>query len=179
MLPWVGMLNYLLWSCLIYSCHRLVHTHRLQEQRVLVFRQSKGGEWIPCRMNRFLQNILGIILELLITYFTLVCFWFFSLQSCYVLSFASFCLNFKTIGSGSWSLTIMHFLFSADSLTVEALLELLDEESLMKETALPSPEWSSDHVALRAEFRCTQRSRRWWLRYALPFLFVKVPFPCS
>ncbi|XP_039140004.1 carbon catabolite repressor protein 4 homolog 1-like [Dioscorea cayenensis subsp. rotundata] len=56
--------------------------------------------------------------------------------------------------------TVDYIFYTADSLTVEALLELLDEESLMKETALPSPEWSSDHVALRAEFRCTQRSRR-------------------
>lgn len=49
---------------------------------------------------------------------------------------------------------------SADSLTVESLLELLDEESLRKDTALPSPEWSSDHIALLAEFRCTPRGRR-------------------
>ncbi|GER57126.1 glucose-repressible alcohol dehydrogenasetranscriptional effector [Striga asiatica] len=34
------------------------------------------------------------------------------------------------------------------------LLELLDEDSLRKDTALPSPEWSSDHIALLAEFRC-------------------------
>ncbi len=43
---------------------------------------------------------------------------------------------------------------AADSLGVESLLELLDEESLRKDTALPSPEWSSDHIALLAEFRC-------------------------
>lgn len=43
---------------------------------------------------------------------------------------------------------------AADSLGVELLLELLDEESLRKDTALPSPEWSSDHIALLAEFRC-------------------------
>jgi CCR4-NOT transcription complex subunit 6 len=50
--------------------------------------------------------------------------------------------------------------FSADSLTVDSLLELLDEESLRKDTALPSPEWSSDHIALLAEFRCKPRIRR-------------------
>lgn len=50
--------------------------------------------------------------------------------------------------------------FAADSLTVESLLELLDEESLRKDTALPSPEWSSDHIALLAEFRCTPRGSR-------------------
>lgn len=48
----------------------------------------------------------------------------------------------------------LSFVLSADSLTVESLLELLDEESLRKDTALPSPEWSSDHIALLAEFRC-------------------------
>lgn len=48
----------------------------------------------------------------------------------------------------------------ADSLTVESLLELLDEESLRKDTALPSPEWSSDHIALLAEFHCNPRPRR-------------------
>lgn len=53
------------------------------------------------------------------------------------------------------------FMVSADSLVVESLLELLDEESLRKDTALPSPEWSSDHIALLAEFRCCKnRSRR-------------------
>ena len=48
---------------------------------------------------------------------------------------------------------------SADSLTVDSLLELLDEESLRKDTALPSPGWSSDHIALLAEFRCKPRIR--------------------
>jgi hypothetical protein len=52
------------------------------------------------------------------------------------------------------------WMLSADSLTVESLLELLDEESLRKDTALPSPEWSSDHIALLAEFRCKPRPRR-------------------
>ncbi|KAH9737653.1 Endonuclease/exonuclease/phosphatase family protein expressed [Citrus sinensis] len=50
--------------------------------------------------------------------------------------------------------------FIADSLSVESLLELLDEDSLRKDTALPSPEWSSDHIALLAEFRCKPRARR-------------------
>ena len=55
---------------------------------------------------------------------------------------------------------IMCSTISADSLTVESLLELLDEDSLRKDTALPSPERSSDHIALLAEFRCTPRVRR-------------------
>ncbi|KAL9237780.1 hypothetical protein vseg_012287 [Gypsophila vaccaria] len=53
-----------------------------------------------------------------------------------------------------------YIFYTADSLTVESLLELLDEESLRKDTALPSPEWSSDHIALLAEFRCKPRIRR-------------------
>ncbi|CAA0829917.1 Carbon catabolite repressor protein 4 homolog 1 [Striga hermonthica] len=53
-----------------------------------------------------------------------------------------------------------YIFYSADSLTVESLLELLDEDSLRKDTALPSPEWSSDHIALLAEFRCMPRARR-------------------
>ncbi|XP_074307027.1 carbon catabolite repressor protein 4 homolog 1-like [Silene latifolia] len=53
-----------------------------------------------------------------------------------------------------------YIFYTADSLTVESLLELLDEDSLRKDTALPSPEWSSDHIALLAEFRCQPRIRR-------------------
>ncbi|EYU20684.1 hypothetical protein ABFS83_11G002500 [Erythranthe nasuta] len=53
-----------------------------------------------------------------------------------------------------------YIFYSADCLTVESLLELLDEDSLRKDTALPSPEWSSDHIALLAEFRCKPRTRR-------------------
>ncbi|KAL6986977.1 Carbon catabolite repressor protein 4 1 [Sarracenia purpurea var. burkii] len=56
--------------------------------------------------------------------------------------------------------TLDYVFYSADSLTVESLLELLDEDSLRKDTALPSPEWSSDHIALLAEFRCKPRTRR-------------------
>ncbi|KAK9725631.1 hypothetical protein RND81_05G158600 [Saponaria officinalis] len=53
-----------------------------------------------------------------------------------------------------------YIFYTADSLTVESLLELLDEDGLRKDTALPSPEWSSDHIALVAEFRCKPRIRR-------------------
>ncbi|XAR68618.1 Poly(A)-specific ribonuclease [Bertholletia excelsa] len=56
--------------------------------------------------------------------------------------------------------TLDYIFYSADTLSVESLLELLDEESLRKDTALPSPEWSSDHIALLAEFRCMPRPRR-------------------
>nr|XP_029123569.1 carbon catabolite repressor protein 4 homolog 1 isoform X2 [Elaeis guineensis] len=56
--------------------------------------------------------------------------------------------------------TVDYIFYTADSLTVESLLELLDEESLRKDTAIPSAEWSSDHLALLAEFRCKPRVRR-------------------
>ncbi|CAH2063664.1 unnamed protein product [Thlaspi arvense] len=56
--------------------------------------------------------------------------------------------------------TLDYIFYTADTLTVESLLELLDEESLRKDTALPSPEWSSDHIALLAEFRCMPKARR-------------------
>ncbi|XP_012468072.1 carbon catabolite repressor protein 4 homolog 1 isoform X1 [Gossypium raimondii] len=55
--------------------------------------------------------------------------------------------------------TLDYIFYTADSLTVESLLELLDEDSLRKDTALPSPEWSSDHIALLAEFRCVPKTR--------------------
>lgn len=55
--------------------------------------------------------------------------------------------------------TLDYIFYSADSLTVESLLELLDQDSLRKNTALPSPEWSSDHIALLAEFRCNTGMR--------------------
>ncbi|WVZ04936.1 hypothetical protein V8G54_018282 [Vigna mungo] len=67
---------------------------------------------------------------------------------------------------------LMHFLqwedpshpdLAVDPLNIllDSLLELLDEESLRKDRALPSPEWSSDHIALLAKFRCCRnRSRR-------------------
>ncbi|GAB2233085.1 hypothetical protein Droror1_Dr00002300 [Drosera rotundifolia] len=53
-----------------------------------------------------------------------------------------------------------YIFYTADSLTVDSLLELLDEDSLRKDTALPSPEWSSDHIALLGEFRVKPRNRR-------------------
>ncbi|XP_047333891.1 carbon catabolite repressor protein 4 homolog 2-like [Impatiens glandulifera] len=55
--------------------------------------------------------------------------------------------------------TVDYIFYSADCLMVESLLELLDEDSLRKDTALPSPEWSSDHIALMAEFRCNPKRR--------------------
>lgn len=60
----------------------------------------------------------------------------------------------------SYFYEVIRVLVSADSLVVESLLELLDEESLRKDTALPSPGWSSDHIALLAEFRCCKNKSR-------------------
>ncbi|MCO5589265.1 hypothetical protein L7F22_043231 [Adiantum nelumboides] len=56
--------------------------------------------------------------------------------------------------------TLDYIFYTADSLVVESLLELLDEESLRRDTALPSPEWSSDHIALLAQFRYKPRPLR-------------------
>ncbi|KAF8102205.1 hypothetical protein N665_0201s0480 [Sinapis alba] len=53
-----------------------------------------------------------------------------------------------------------YIFYTADTLMVESLLELLDEDGLRKDTGLPSPEWSSSHIALLAEFRCMPRTRR-------------------
>lgn len=53
--------------------------------------------------------------------------------------------------------TLDYIFYKAGSLDVESLLELLDEESLRKDTALPSPEWSSDHIALLVKFRFKPR----------------------
>ncbi|KAJ7528619.1 hypothetical protein O6H91_15G010800 [Diphasiastrum complanatum] len=49
--------------------------------------------------------------------------------------------------------TLDYIFYTEDSLGVEALLELLDEDILTIDRALPSPKWSSDHIALLAEFR--------------------------
>ncbi|KAI3889613.1 hypothetical protein MKW92_023864 [Papaver armeniacum] len=48
--------------------------------------------------------------------------------------------------------TIDYIFYTEGLLTVKNLLELLDEESAIKHTAFPSPLWSSDHIALMAEF---------------------------
>lgn len=55
--------------------------------------------------------------------------------------------------------TLDYIFYTADSLSVEALLELVDEESLRKDTALPSPEWSSDHIALLVRFQIKYRQQ--------------------
>ncbi|GLT32911.1 hypothetical protein SLA2020_075410 [Shorea laevis] len=55
--------------------------------------------------------------------------------------------------------TLDYIFCTADFLVVESLLEPLDEDNLRKDTALPFPEWSSDHIALLAEFCCMPRLR--------------------
>ncbi|KAI3930827.1 hypothetical protein MKX01_037273 [Papaver californicum] len=47
---------------------------------------------------------------------------------------------------------IDYIFYTEGMLTVKSLLELLDKESAIKHTAFPSPLWSSDHIALMAEF---------------------------
>lgn len=70
------------------------------------------------------------------------------------------CRMIITIREACLQKTLLNYVTAADTLTVESLLELLDEGSLRKDTALPSPEWSSDHIALLAEFHCKPRPRR-------------------
>ncbi|KAF6151856.1 hypothetical protein GIB67_010430 [Kingdonia uniflora] len=55
--------------------------------------------------------------------------------------------------------TVDYIFYSADSLMVESLLELVDVGCLQRETGLPSPACSSDHIALLAEFRFMPRMR--------------------
>ncbi|GKV41888.1 hypothetical protein SLEP1_g49362 [Rubroshorea leprosula] len=56
--------------------------------------------------------------------------------------------------------TLDYLFCTAGSLAVESLLELLDEDGLRKDIALPSPEWSSDHISLLTEFHYMPRLRR-------------------
>eukprot|EP00898_Chlorokybus_atmophyticus_P003875 jgi/Chlat1/4489/Chrsp29S04432 len=49
--------------------------------------------------------------------------------------------------------TLDYIFYTADSLLPVALLELVEEEQLAKDTGMPSPSWSSDHIALLAEFK--------------------------
>lgn len=105
-------------------------------------------------MNHCSQTALEISLAPLITFFTLV---FFLAVLYFLLMLPLYHFFFILL---FWGFDL-NLLLSADSLTVESLLELLDEESLRKDTALPSPEWSSDHIALLAGFRCKPRMRRW------------------
>lgn len=48
--------------------------------------------------------------------------------------------------------TLDYVLYTTDSLQPVALLELPDEAELRKSTGLPNATWSSDHVALMAQF---------------------------
>ncbi|XP_021775253.1 carbon catabolite repressor protein 4 homolog 1-like isoform X2 [Chenopodium quinoa] len=50
--------------------------------------------------------------------------------------------------------TLDYIFYTVDSLEVEGLLELPDFESVGR--ALPSPLWSSDHIALMGSFRITR-----------------------
>lgn len=102
-------------------------------------------------MSHYLQIALEISLVPWITYFTPVSLQITNLFELFI---------FIPLLIDQFFIKLFNVLVAADSLTVESLLELLDEESLRKDTALPSPEWSSDHIALLAEFRCKPRIRR-------------------
>ncbi|KAG9132980.1 hypothetical protein Leryth_015363 [Lithospermum erythrorhizon] len=52
--------------------------------------------------------------------------------------------------------TCDYIFYSADSLRVEGLLDLLDNDRL---TNLPSPEWPSNHIALLAVFSCKAKKK--------------------
>ncbi|RRT81273.1 hypothetical protein B296_00001057 [Ensete ventricosum] len=58
------------------------------------------------------------------------------------------------------SLTDVAMVAGQKKVALSRLIKLLDEENLRKNTAIPSPEWSSDHIALLAQFRCKPRVRR-------------------
>ena len=100
-------------------------------------------------MNPYLQIVLEILSEPWTTYSTRV-----------YPSLPTAVLRFFILFNWDVCLKALCYVSPADTLTVESLLELLDEESLRKDTALPSPVWSSDHIALLAEFRCKSRPRR-------------------
>jgi len=53
----------------------------------------------------------------------------------------------------NFSGTLDYVLYTSDSLAPSALLELLDVDTLRQHTALPSPLWSSDHLAIMCEFQ--------------------------
>ncbi|PIA55172.1 hypothetical protein AQUCO_00800124v1 [Aquilegia coerulea] len=54
--------------------------------------------------------------------------------------------------SNAFSGTLDYIFYSGDKLQLKGLLELLDPGDISKNTGLPSPDWSSDHIALMAEF---------------------------
>ncbi|ESQ52964.1 hypothetical protein EUTSA_v10017643mg [Eutrema salsugineum] len=47
-----------------------------------------------------------------------------------------------------------YIFYTGNNLRVESLLELMDEMVVRKNTALPSTQWSSSHIAILAQFRC-------------------------
>lgn len=61
-------------------------------------------------------------------------------------SYTSSALNHK--------ITLDYIFYTEDSLEVEGLLEIPDYISVGR--ALPSPLWSSDHIALMGRFRITR-----------------------
>ncbi|CAI5476195.1 unnamed protein product [Closterium sp. Yama58-4] len=79
--------------------------------------------------------------------------------------------------------TLDYTFYTADSLSVESVLELLDEDSVRKDTALPSPEWSSDHLALLTEAADSAGSSQAKQDHSFtdegPSVEVRVPIPAA
>ncbi|KAL1187992.1 Carbon catabolite repressor-like protein [Cardamine amara subsp. amara] len=47
-----------------------------------------------------------------------------------------------------------YIFYTANNLSVEGLLELVEQKEVVKNVALPSPQWPSSHIALLAQFSC-------------------------
>ncbi|GLT54962.1 hypothetical protein SLA2020_281200 [Shorea laevis] len=90
---------------------------------------NSRGDWTPQQMSPYLQIELEISLAHQITYFT-------QQRRLELTTNEPLFTNCTRDFIG----TLDYIFYTADSLTVESLLELLDEKSLRKDTALPSPE---------------------------------------
>ncbi|KAL5992402.1 Endonuclease/Exonuclease/phosphatase [Asimina triloba] len=62
--------------------------------------------------------------------------------------------------TGKFTGTLDYIFYTEDTLVVDGLLELLDADVLSKNSALPSPIWPSDHIALMGSFRIKQNPHR-------------------
>ncbi|CAL8997363.1 unnamed protein product [Prunus brigantina] len=64
--------------------------------------------------------------------------------------------------------TLDYIFFTVNSLRLESVLELLDKEALG--SGLPSPQWSSDHIALMGSFTFTLERSSYQGQRLLPYL---------
>jgi mRNA deadenylase 3'-5' endonuclease subunit Ccr4 len=63
------------------------------------------------------------------------------------------CSNF----AGSFAGGLDYVWYSAERLRVTRVMEQIDYETLTASTALPNPQYSSDHIALMCEFELSVR----------------------